>query len=358
MTSKISKTNFFDLFMLLIVFLSTCELLYNRTGISGKYSFYVSLIICFCSFLFIILKNNGVIKFNLWYIVAIFPILLYKFNRESIRYCLFFLTVFSINQFKIENLSKFFKILIFISGTTRVSGYMISPTIFSCTICIAMLYLLFEKKCGTSNIFFSIVGLILIYLSESSSSFIFAIFLLSYKLLINIFINRKKNTTENKKRLIIKIILLFIILASIFIILHLNDVLSIISRNNRGDSTNTRLTYYMIFIKQLISNPLMIIFGKGAGYTQQYIHSLTTIVASHYPLHQDLLMLVCEYGMVGIIYIYNVYMKKIKVNWLVWLLILLCSFHNLVLTSSTMCLIILANNSLRIQYSEIDNLWR
>lgn len=369
MIGKITRTKFYDILMLVFLLFCTCELFYNRSGISGKYSIYVSLALCISLFILDILKNKGIIKINIWYIFAVIPLLLYKFNTESIRYSLFFLIVLFTSNYKIKNLGSFFKILIIIAfvfslyqmftGTIRISGFMISPTIFSCTLCIAILYLLFEKKYNVINLLFSILALFLIYMSESSSTFVFGLALFIYKTFINLFINRKKDGQENKKRLFLKSFLfLSVTILLFFMITHLNEVLSIISRSNRGDSTNTRLTYYFVFIKQLVSNPLMILIGKGAGYTQQYIHGITTIMATHYPLHQDFLMLICEYGLIGMVYIYNIYIKKLKMNWLIWLLIILCSFHNLILTSTTMCLIILVNNSLNSQYNEGDNLWR
>jgi len=368
---KVEKNSFFDCVLLFITLFANCEILYNHTGVSGYYSIYVSFILFIAGFIYLILKNNGNIKISIIAIFCIIPIVLYNFCTESIRYGIFFLTLLTWSNIKFKSLKKFHKFIVIlavifcliqkVSMLERISGFMISPTIFSCVLVISLIYFLFEKDFKKSNWIYILFIIILIYFSESSSTFLFSLALIIYKIGINFIISKKtkKNLTkkENNNSFLKILIFLLILGCTIYISMNLNQVLSIISRGNRDASTSTRLTYYSLFFHQLITNPRMFLIGMGAGYTRNVISSLSTVMASHYPLHQDILMILCEYGVLGFICLYNVYFKKLKMNWIIILLIILCSFHNLILSTTTLCLIILTSNSLNYQYNE-GEFWR
>ena len=197
----------------------------------------------------------------------------------------------------------------------------------------------------------------MIYLSESSSALLCAVGLIFYKILIN-FINYRKEKNEiiNKTRFLKILILIGGLITAYFLFTHLEEFLSIIPRSNRDASTLTRTNYLNLFIDQLKQNKDMFLIGRGGGYTQFFIKNLIG-TSIFYPLHQDILMLICEYGVLGLIYLYVLYLKDLKLNWIIWIVILLCSFHNLILSPTTICLIVLYSNSLNMQYDKKTVMW-
>ena len=135
-----------------------------------------------------------------------------------------------------------------------------------------------------------------------------------------------------------------------YITLNLEKVLSIISRDNRDASTLTRTKYLSYFINDFFSNILNILLGHGGGYTQNYISSVIG-EGKFYPLHQDIIMILCEYGVVGFIYIYKVFISKLRLNWILLIVLILCSFHNIILSPNVM-----VNNTLNFQ-NEYEKIW-
>ena len=155
MDLKVEKKSFFDYILLFITLFANCEILYNHTGVSGYYSIYVSFILFITGFIYLILKNNGNIKISIIAIFCIIPIVIYNFCTESIRYGIFFLTLLTWSNIKFKNLKGFHKSIVIlavifcliqkVSKLERISGFMISPTIFSCVLVISLIYFLFEK---------------------------------------------------------------------------------------------------------------------------------------------------------------------------------------------------------------------
>ena len=129
------------------------------------------------------------------------------------------------------------------------------------------------------------------------------------------------------------------------------------NRDNRSESTNTRIYYYELFFDLLKNNSKMVFIGNGAGYVTKYISNLIT-TNLYVPLHQDFLMFICEYGLIGCGFMYVFFIKKLKMNWLLWLTLFLCSFHNFILSPSLVCLFILTNNSLNYQHNLEEKIWR
>ena len=70
------------------------------------------------------------------------------------------------------------------------------------------------------------------------------------------------------------------------------------------------------------------------------------------PLHQDILMILCEYGIIGMIYIYVFFVRKIKINIVLVPMVILFSFHNIVLAPFVACLFIITNSALNDEYPE------
>ena len=329
-----------------------------------------------CGIIFIKVFLEGSIKKNdirsfIVSVVAILPILIYGYNEsklfflntETIRYSLFFLICVLWNDVKISDIKVFHIIIIIFgflccmyqisNGITRPSGFLNSPTIFSCMIALSITYLLFEKNVNIFNYIFILIGIFEIYISESSSSLLIVFALILYKIFINFIISKKEKKADKMSDVKKKKILIFIgiasVIAGIYFVNNINALLSIIQRNNRDASTSTRIEFIMIFINQFIHSVKMFFIGNGGGYTQAFI--IKNLVSSHHmPLHQDILMLLIEYGLLGFLYIYNFFIKKLKLNYILLIILILFSFHNIILCPYVMCSLIISNNSLNIQY--------
>lgn len=365
---EIGKIDFTNKLAKIAIFVLLCEKVYNANGVSGKFSVPVMLILIISGFLYICFTQK--IKINFIGILGLVIITCYGFSNESIRYGLFFLMVLIWTEIQPKDMHWFYYLMIvggslftiidILDGISRPSGFLLSPTLFSCFITLAIMYLLFEKEGGKLNYIFTLIGVILIYISESSTALICALGMIVYKIFININLSRKEKQqqliSKQKIHFLYGSIIICAIIFCIILFTNLNDILSIVQRGNREDSTKTRIYYIQIFISQLTHNIKMLLIGNGGGYTQSFINT-TNILSAHMPLHQDILMLVCEYGLIGIIGIYHLYFKKLKINWIVWLVLILFSFHNLILCPQLMCLLIMTSNSLNSQYERNVKLW-
>lgn len=367
MKKTVLNKKIYRIALLLILGISLTERVYNKTAVSGKYSVYISVLLVLISFVFDILHDGIKYKLNKK-ILFLLPIALYFPCAESIRYTIFFALIILWNKYLIEDLHIFCMVMIltgavfsirqYLEGASRISGFIYSPTLYSCLLVIFNTYLLFEKK--RSMLGYMSVGLstIMIYMTGSSSGFVCNLGIIIYKVVINIFLSHRDKITQikkNKRRIITVCLIVALGLSGAYIIFNLNDVLSIIKRDNRNASTMTRTKYLAYFINDLFSDIKIFLIGHGGGYTQKYFRSAIGI-GQFYPLHQDIIMFLVEYGVLGCIYIYKHFLSRLNFTWIIYLVLVLCSFHNIVLASQIMILLILVSNSLNKQYGQ-NRIW-
>ena len=315
--------------------LTLVEFLYNNTGFSGIYSNYIYILMAILLIIVKILINNGKIKNSIIELFLICFIFFNGMNSFSLRYSIFFLLILLMNDLIFEDMEKYHKLLIIVGG-------------------VYCFFLLLFSKFRVSGF----LGILSIYLSKSGSTFLFAIFLVLYKIFINLL--RKENSgliLKNKSKLLYYSFLFLIILIIFLVLNNLDFFLSIVNRDNRSESTNTRIYYYELFFDLLKNNSKMVFIGNGAGYVTKYISNLIT-TNLYVPLHQDFLRFICEDGLIGCGFMYVFFIKKLKMNWLLWLTLFLCSFHNFILSPSLVCLFILTNNSLNYQHNLEEKIWR
>ena len=355
------------IFVMLLGF-SLFERLYNKTSISGQNSIYIAIVLIVFSFLFDIFIGKGKYKFDKRILLAL-PLVLYLPCKESIRYMMFFVMIVMWGKYKIVDLYYFVISMIFLGvilsfqqisqGMIRISGFIYSPTLFACILVVLITYLLFEKKHqGIVNKLFVLISSIMIYMTGSSSAFVCVLGIIAYKICINIILtkfDKNYHISKSKKKILTFAIVICLVFVVGYIALNLEEVLSIISRDNRDASTITRTKYLSYFIDDYFSNIRNVMIGQGGGYTQKYISSMIG-TGKFYPLHQDVVMLLCEYGIVGYIYIYKIFISKLKFNWLILIVLVLCSFHNIILSPNVMVLILMVSNTLNYQ-NEYEKIW-
>lgn len=353
--------------LLFIVGISLVERVYNTTSISGKYSIYVSVFLILFSIAFDVLYNGTKYKLNKKIFFTI-PIVLYFPCTESIRYAMFFILIILWYKYLIDDLHDFSMVMILIgtllsifqymAGISRISGFIYSPTLYACLLVIFNTYLLFEKKHSVLSYMCVAISTIMIYMTGSSSGFVCNLGIIFYKIVINVILSKKDKITnikKSKKQIITVFLIIALILLGFYTIFNLNDVLSIIKRDNRDASTMTRTKYLMYFVNDFFSNIRIFLIGHGGGYTQKYLSSVIG-TGRFYPLHQDIMMFLSEYGIIGGIYIYKQFLSKLKFSWIMYLILILCSFHNIVLASQIMILLLLVSNSLNKQHGQ-NKIW-
>lgn len=357
MDLKISRTIFIEIFWKSILILILCENIYNHGKSTGTYNKEILFILIIVGFLISLKKVSNKVYFNKPSFVQVFVIIyiaLWSVSNESIRYALTFMVFLLWCKIYPKSLKKFYYIIIILgsifsilqrhNGIERVSGFFAtSPTLFSFIILIAIVYLLFAPNFRKLDFAFVIIGIILIVLSQSRSTLGVALFFSFYQGLNLAIMNWNLKVSLKKK-----IFTMVFIVGIALVISNKDVVLLILSRENGNSSNLTRIELISYFYNMLISSPIMIVFGAGGGFALKTIRS--TILGSssivHLPLHQDILMLICEYGIFGIFLIYFVFLKEVHWKWFVWTLWVLGSFHNIIISPICVVLLVITGNSL------------
>lgn len=347
----------------IILFVLTCEKAYNHSFISGIYNIPITIIFFVSSLCFLFFNKIKITKNDMITIVILGMMVVYGFSKESIRYGLVLFSFFVWHKITIKNIDILQKLLVMVAvgfslldrflGYERISGFIAgSPTLFSCAITICFIYFLFKLEKTKSDFLFAAICFVLAIETKSSSSIIFMIALMVYKVIINVFYKFGWISVFTKT-----CILITIVVVSVLLFLNLESALGIIGRDNRIASTLTRLGIYQVFLDLWMSSVKTFLVGYGGGFTQDYIRQYWGAI-SHMPLHQDILMFVCEYGVVGFLFIYNYIIKRCKFNFIMILALILASFHNIVLSPASLLLLIITSNSINEQYGKTGILWK
>lgn len=363
MKIKIPNVSKWQFWPQMVLFILLSEKLYNYSYVAGKYNVAVTLVFFAVSLAFLLLKKVKLTQNDFIPLAVIGVVVLYGFCRESIRYALVFFSLLVWNKISIRNLDVLHKSLVisavalsavdYALGFERISGFSAgSPTLFSCAISICFIYLLFKKDKTKDDYLYAGICFILAFKTESSSSILFIATLIAYKVAINIFYKFGWKSWYAKG-----IILVAIVVVAVLLVTNLDSALGIISRGNRNASTATRLGIYQAFLELWISTPKTFLLGYGGGFSQEYIQKYWGAI-SHMPLHQDILMFACEYGLIGFWAIYNFLIKKYKLNFLMLLALVLATFHNVILSPMTLLLLVMTSNSINEQYGKTGVLWK
>lgn len=327
------KITSISVFLSSFIFLLSMEFIYSP-GASGQYNFYI-LILVNAVFLGIALFNRGLVRVHrgdFLYFGAALLVSLYKFNSVSVSYGLFLMAAWFIQRMRFYHVKQLHIALILVSAVktlvelvflrkaVRAEGFMAtSATIFSVIMCISIYYLMThlsaKKKVRFREYVCVAFALICIYLSESRSSILAAAGIMAYCISSAMLMKKGKNRAAS--------VALYLFLAFVAVTLALEYFSFdrfMTQRGNAQDSTNTRMSLILLFGRQLLENPVMLFIGKGGGYTVQ---------TANIPLHQDVLMVLCEYGLVGLIGVYLMLFRKRKMDMVYWAIFLLGTFHNI-----------------------------
>ena len=297
-------------------------------------------------------------------IILAIIVAVYAHSTEGIRYFLLIIALFTWAKFKYTSILLLARILVWFglvtsvtqikNGLIRIEGFAHnSPPQFSCYMLICFVYLViyyynkaFVEKVNRSELikcrFILIeiaISIFLIFLSGTRSTLLFAVAIGMFFVLCAFV---QKSGFKQKKLFFFMII----IVAAILVLLLSNSVLDLyyskLARNATliSDSNRTRAALLGEVFGEIKRNPIMIIIGKGGGYVEQLLKSRYGIT-EYLPVHQDFVLILAEYGIVGLIALYCVLLKKHKAAFVFLMMFIPCSFHNIVLNTRAMLMMTL-----------------
>lgn len=360
---------------IMIIVLSFERILVNDNQITGYYNreIFIALTILTCiSFLFINIKEKKFnylntktgIKSTILLFLAALLIISNGINNYSFIYCLALIIIYFSGNTKVINY-KMYTVVVLIASiiytfidllvrdAERITGvYATSPTTFSFLLLIIQTVVLFRKDLFSVywRYAFSIGCTLLIYLTLSRSTFIFSVLL--YILILY------KNILRRIDFKAIIVIVGFSGMIVAFIVLFMSTFdLFFTLRSDGVESNTTRQSLYMYainyFMNMGVSKQLL---GLGSGTTISVIILEFFGRITDLPLHQDIIVIMIEQGIVGILLIL-MYLKYTAKRWskLVITLFVVGSFHNMITSPIVLFLLIQANYYLTQEGDKYEN---
>ena len=214
---------------------------------------------------------------------------------------------------------------------------------FALTITICITYLTFYRnahipsKVDTAFIF---LGLILVVLTQTRLFILAAAIIIAYGYLWNVMV---KFIPQTKIR---KVIFAVVILAlGVGIMMNSDMFMSILSRDNGESSNRTRIVLMTLALSEFVSTPMSILIGHGGGYITNLIE-IATGSATYFPLHQDVLLYLTDYGIFGLAVVAVAFFSRTHWHWYMWMLFFLATFHNVMTSGATMLILFICFQSL------------
>lgn len=305
---------------------------------------------------YIVIFNKLTQELCIKLIIVSIPVV-YAHSIEGVRYTLLFYVLISwgyLKTFELVKLVKFIVIFgtltsvgqIFSSQTSqiRIEGFTVgSPPQFACYMFACLIFLwIYELNNKTTPLKmygYNVICTILIFLT-GTRTIIVAAALMSYYFIIAIVI--QKVSLKQKKFLIFSIILISVFVAIILFEPLMNELNVHLGRNaqSMADSNRTRNDLYFVIINDFMKNRMGLIIGHGSGYVEKLIKN-TYGLNEYLPVHQDFLLLLSEFGIIGYFALYYSILKKYKEKIIFFILFVFSSFHNVILNTKAMVLFIL-----------------
>lgn len=283
-------------------------------------------------------------------------IFLWKYSGDnSFIYMMMIFILYLIKDIEIYKEKFFFSCIIFIGfimgvvqkieGEDRVTGFLnTSPTIFSYILLIAMIYVLSSKGTG-KNLLISLLAIITIYFTGSRSTLICSILFFLYFLL--------KIYMKKSKFFKVSLFMGIGIPLITFLLFNLKTLSTFEIREGSEYSTQARTSVLEHFFGELMENTKMLLIGKGGGYATYETPRILGLPQDYYPLHQDIVMWIVEYGILGIILLSIIHIiinSSIKLSnekkICMFILFIIGTFHNIFISPICLILIKILYNSL------------
>lgn len=303
----------------------------------------------------LLMLNMSKVSYGLRDLVFVFVamyFLFWHYDSRSLQYAIIVLTVLFIGKLNIDDMLVLHRALVglglifsivFCIGEERWSGFLNnSAPVFSLIMVTSMAYLLFHPNSKVIDYCLALIALFLIFMTETRITLLVGLVLLvarffngPSKKIINFFIRHK--------------LLLFIVLTIVvwFVFLNYDLLLSIISRSNGDASSETRIGLMQGVCAQWLQSASSLIFGNKGGFAMHYVALLDPAISGNMPVHQDVLMLLCDYGCLGfLLFVFAFSSFAMKWPWYAFLILAMATFHNVFTAGVSFLLLILSFNSL------------
>lgn len=339
------KSRIVEYLLVLCLFAALCEFLY--ADYTGQRTNVILVVFFFIGAATFLIENRRIRMNELIKIIVSLWVLVWSINIQSVRYFLTLMSIFFWTKHKFKDLEKNIKMMTaigvlmafyqFLNGRTRVSGfYANSPTQLACTLYVFETYLfikLTNHKMDKSTFALVTLSLITIFLTETRSVLLAASIVFAFYLMI-ILVNSSR--IKSKRELFMLLIAVALPILAINSQTLMDFVHSRFHRTN-GDASNfTRMYMYNTMIGLLKNNPKMLFIGGKGGFA----HNLFGAAAGQYlPVHQDFLLIVVEYGIVGLSAVLLTFLWRKRTALYFFMVFGICSFHNAVLNPELMILI-------------------
>lgn len=286
------------------------------------------------------------------FVAAVFYFLLWAYDSHAVQYAVIVMVVMLAGKLVIDDMLDFHRTLVVLGlvfsciyciGEERWSGFLNnSAPVFSLIMIISMAYLLFHPKAKHVDILLSLVALFLIFMTETRITLLVALVLVVARFFSETSKRVAAYFARHKFMLVIVLTIIFI-----FVFSNYELLLSIISRSNGDASSATRIGLMQGVCSQWLQNGGTFFFGNKGGFAMQYVALLDPTVSGNMPVHQDILMLLCDYGIIGFgLFCFAFSSFAAKWPWYALLILAMATFHNVFTAGVAFLLLILSFNSL------------
>jgi len=343
----------YDSLALAILYFIYCQFLFPFDR--NKANAIISVGIALFGIALCILKRIRFKKQDVNCVIVALIALVYSRSSEGIRYFLLLLSWIMWAKFQFNNLLNFVYILVLtmacysvpqlVQGVTRITGFSTSPPQAACVLLVCETYMMVYMANAGKNwksLLLSCLCIFLIFETGTRSNLVAGILVFAFFCLRVLLNNRKIKNNIN----VFWVVLLFSMAIMILLAPTLFPmILSKLGRGNATESTGTRIYIYKALFEQILQSPQNLLIGSKGGFVEIYLKQILG-TNEYFPGHQDYLVILCEYGLVGLVTVFYVFLKK-HTGWLYFFLVFtVCSFHNIMLSGTTMMLMLITMTDL------------
>lgn len=344
---------FFSLFMIA----TFMERFYSRGSGSFNSVITLSFILIFCAIIALHLRR---LRFDLYDLVAwacIAYFALHSFDSRSIFYAAKLFIIYSTTKTLFKDLSflhrtlvilGFVCCLIFCRGTQRWSGfYSASAPVFGLAMTCTVLYLLGKHNSTKFDVALAGIATFLVAMTRTRILLLASLVLWLARFGNKVF-SRIVSFLGRHKFLAVVCIAAVVL----FVATYYEDILDLVGRDDGHDSNRTRMQLMLGVFGQWIASPQAFLFGNGGGYAMAYTAFANSGFVGNLPVHQDVLMLLCDYGIFGVsLFALALCPMARKWPWYCWVVFAVATFHNVFTTSSACVLMFLTFQTLAFNFS-------
>ena len=338
----------------LLIVLSFMERIYSPGQSSGTFNrfIYIGYALLGLSWIFL---HYRTIKFDLHdaaMVAACVLFMIHSYDSRSILYGTILFGVLVLTKLHIADMRPVHRALVilglifgilFCVGDGRWSGFLnTSAPVFSLIMLTSQTYLLFYPKATKLDRLLALFALFLIAMTQTRATLLVGIVLLIGKIggsgvvAFTSFLRRHK---------LIAVIMLIAVAYIVFS--NLDFILSIFGREGGDDSNRTRAELMADVVSQWLISPQSFLLGHGGGFAMSYTAFVNAAFTGNLPVHQDLLMLLCDYGITGVALLGFALIPFLRnLQWFSILVLCMATFHNVFTSGACLMLLILSSQSL------------